>query len=379
MKHIDEFQKLFKLNFPLEIHHQYYIDTLMKSSFYAGLGKVIVDFENYERDIEKAGIYSNVRSYKLDYALPKIKNYILKSEAYKSLQEFDFGKSKFRTKDLLKQNDNTYLLSIDFKSANYSALKTFDTKGELFGSWEELCTVLDIHPLLASSKSFRQYVFGNTNPSRLQSTQHKSIVLIVDSLIKNEIIQEEDVVFISHDEFVVRLQVDQKFAINKINIINSSIGNIISDNGINMPTHYKIFKNEVIEGDMRLQTQYQIKMGVLTEKYKLLSKVPGNKFFKYFKTHILKEPIDQRDLMFESDGEIAVWAEKDDSVKERLVPEGEMSLEQIKKEYPYLFDRLKNEVPGLNDSQIRKIINIAADTCKSCMNDSTGCQCWNDE
>ncbi|MEK6828512.1 MAG: hypothetical protein AABY15_00065 [Nanoarchaeota archaeon] len=379
MKHVDEFQKLFKLNFPVEKHHQYYIDTLMKSSFYAGLGKVISDFEKYESDIQKDGLYKDVKSYKLDYALPKLKNYILNTEAYKNLQSTNFGDSKLRTKDLLKLNDNTYLISIDFKSANYSALKTYDSKGELFGSWEELCTALDVHPVLASSKSFRQYVFGNTNPKRLQTTQHDFIVTIVDKLIEDHGFEESDFVFISHDEFVVKLRPDHKLAVNRIHLLNSAIGNIISNEGINMPTHYKVFKNEPIDGDMRIQTQYQVKMGGLSEKYQLLVKVPGNKFFKYFKTHILRESIDPRDLMFDSDGEIAVWAEGEDSVVERIVPDGEISLEQAKSDYSYLFNKIKNEVPGLNDAQIRKIINIVTDTCKSCMNADAGCQCWNDE
>lgn len=378
MKQIGEFQTLFKLNFPVEENYEYYINTLMKSPFYAGLGNVIKDFEQYERDIEAQG-YVSVKSYKLDYALPKIKNYILQTKAYAKLQADTFGNSKLRTKDELRKNDDTLLVSIDFKSANYSALKTYDDSGELFGSWDELCIALDVHQVLAKSKSFRQYVFGNTNPGRLQKVQHQNIIKIVDGLILHHSFEEDDFVFISHDEFIVRLRPDHRLATNRIHILNSAIGNIIQNEGINMPTHYKVFKNISIGAGMCVQTQYQIKMGGLSENYTLLFKVPGNKFFKYFKTHILNEPLERRDLMFMSDGEIAVWAENDDSISERIIPEGEVSMKEIEHSHPHLLKRLKDDVSGLSEQQLRKVINIFLDTCSSCHNEESGCQCWNDD
>lgn len=380
MKDVKEFEKLFKLNFPVEGHHQYYIDTLMKSPFYAGLGNKIKEFEQFEIDVASGGVFSSAKSYKLDYAMPKLIEYLKGTDAYANLLSEDFKNSKFRTKDELRKNDDTYLISIDFRSANFNALKSYDYNSELPGTWEELCNSLDIHPCLASSKSFRQYVFGNTNPSRLQSTQHRNIVTIVDKLIEDHGFEEEDFVYISHDEFIVRLRPDHKLAVNRIHLLNSAIGNIISNEGINMPTHFKVFKNESIgSAGMCVQTQYNVKMGGLSEAYKLLFKVPGNKFFKYFKKHILKEPLDKRDLMFMSDGEIAVWAENEDSVAETIIPEGEYSMEEIQRQYPYFVERLKSEVPGLSETQIRKIINVSIGICSHCYNSDHGCQCWNDE
>jgi len=379
MKDIAEFEKLFKVNFPVEEHHQYYAETLMRSPFYAGFGGVIKEFEQYERDIEAGGIYASAKSYKLDYALPKLRDYLLNTAAYENLQKATFNDSKLRTKDELRNNDNTYLISIDFKAANYSALKTYDDSGELFGSWEELCIALDIHQTLAKSKSFRQYVFGNTNPKRLQKTQHQNIVIIVDKLIADYGFLESDFVFISHDEFIVKLRPDHKLAVNRVNILLSAIGNIVQNESINMRTHYKVFKNESIGAGMCVQTQYQVKMGGLSEKYTLLFKVPGNKFFKYFKTHILKEPLDKRDLMFMSDGEIAVWSVDDDSIDEIIIPDGEMSMSEIVLEYPYLVKRLREEVPSMSEKQMRKAINVFIGLCNSCHNAESGCFCWNDE
>ncbi len=135
MKDLSEFQKLFKLNFPVAENHQYYIDTLMRSPFYAGLGLVVKEFEQYEKDIEEDTTYKSTRSYKLDYALPKLKNFLINSEPYKNMMEWNF-KEKLRTRDEMRKNDDAYLISIDFVSANYNALKTFDSFGVMGDSWE---------------------------------------------------------------------------------------------------------------------------------------------------------------------------------------------------------------------------------------------------
>jgi hypothetical protein len=376
MKDIKEFQKLFKVNFPVEENHQYYIDTMMRSSFYAGLGNVVKEFEQYERDVEELG-YKSAKSYKLDYALPRLKDYLLNTGAYKVLMDWELP-DRSRTKDELRLNDNTYLISIDFKAANYNSLKKFDSLNALGDSWEGLCNDLDIHPTLSKSKSFRQYVFGNTSPKRLQIVQHSNIVKIVDGLIEDYDFEEDDFVFISHDELIVRLRPDHKIAVNRIHILLSAVGMIIKNESIDMPTHYKVFKNEAIGAGMCIQTEYNVKMGGLSEKYHTLFKVPGNKFFKYFKTHILKEPIDKRDLLFMNDGEIAVWSKEDDSVVEMLIPEGEMSMEELESRYPYLIEKMRKEISSMNESQIRKAINVFLDTCQSCYNAENGCQCWSD-
>lgn len=373
MKDIAEFEKIFKVTFPVREHYRYYIDTLAKSPFYAGLPNLVKEFEQYERDCEELG-YKSAKAYKLDYALPRMKDYLLNSEAYKNLMDWNLP-DKLRTKDVLRHNDGQMLISIDFKAANYNALKTFDSFDALGDSWEGLCRDLDIHPTLSKSKSFRQYVFGNTNPKRLQRRQHSYVVTIVDSLIENYKYTEDDFVFISHDEFIVKLD-DNAY---RFTALLSDIATTKRDNLIDMPTHYKIFMNKPIGAGMCVQSMYKPVKNMIAFDYDTLFKVPGNKFYKYFKKEILNQPLDRRDLMFMSDGEVAVWAEEEDSIVERIVPDGEMSMEEIMRDYPYLVDKLKKGVPNLNDSQIRKMINIFLDTCQACHNAEYGCHCWNDE
>ena len=144
MKDIEELKKLFAdIKIPITEHHKYYIDTLMKSPFYAGIENVVKEFQEYEIDVIEEG-YKSAKSYKLDYALPMMKNYILNTNAYERLQSMEII-AELRTKDDLRNNDDTYLISIDFKAANYNSLRTLDQEGELYNSWEELCEALGIH------------------------------------------------------------------------------------------------------------------------------------------------------------------------------------------------------------------------------------------
>lgn len=379
---IEEFERLFKVNIPVPEHFDYYVDTLKRSPFYEDLGDLVERFFEYENDVVNRLGYKSAKSYKLDYALPKLVDYIKNTYAYKGLNSWEIPNVKLRKKDLISSYDetigNAYLISIDFRSANYNALKTFDAEGELFESWSKLCRELDIHPFLVNSKSFRQYVFGNTNPNRLATFQHINIIKIIDSLIARGY-KEEDFVFISHDEFIVRLDSDHRLAVDKAFSLSKAIESIVSNRRITMPIHQKIFRNKLISSGMFVQTEYELKMSGVSPKHETLFRVPGNKFFKYFKKYILNEPFDKRDLMFMTEGEVAVWAEEEDSISEVITPEGEMSLEEVKSEYSYLFDRFKSEVFGLTDSQIRKIINITTDVCTSCYMDDRSCQCWNDE
>lgn len=64
-----------------------------------------------------------------------------------------------------------------------------------------------------------------------------------------------------------------------------------------------------------------------------------------------------------------------DKIDEIIIPEGEMSLSEIESEYPYLVRKLKQEVPSMNDKQIRKAINVFIGLCNSCHNAESECHC----
>jgi len=305
MKDIREFQKLFKVTFPVEAHHKYYIDTMMKSPFYAGLGNVVKDFEGYERDIEKSE-HSSLKSYKMK-KIDEISNFIKTTDVYNKLLNFDFNKEEFRTKDIRKQNYDSYFISIDFKQANYNCLKSIDDIGELENSWEELCVKFDTHKTLVKSKSFRQIVLGNTNPKRLTRLQHKNITIIVNELINKHGYDESEFMFISHDEFIVKLNQDAILAAGEIVVLNNYVSSIINEKIINMPTHYDVYKLKNIGKNKFLKTHFNAKDNELSESYKTLFGVPSNMFYQYFKQHVLEEEIEDRDLYFILDKKPAKW------------------------------------------------------------------------
>lgn len=140
--------------------------------------------------------------------------------------------------------------------------------------------------------------------------------------------------------------------------LNSQVEKISFSENIKLPTHYKIIKNDGLGSGIYTQTQYTTQQDKFVEVYKSLFKVPGNKFFKYFKKYIINEPVDKRDLMFIVDGEVCVWSEDEDSIVETIIPQGEFSIEYIRNKFPNLIENIKKEVSGINDNQIRKIINI---------------------
>ena len=376
IRDIEEFEKLFKINVPVKEHLFYYLNTLSLSKEYSDIYNTLEKFSQLEEDVEKLG-YKSVKSYKLDYALPKILNYLNGTVAYSNIQSSDI-KGEFFTKDLVKESAGKYwFLSIDISKANYSTFKYMDTIGNsLFSSWEDLCEKMNIHPNLASSKSFRQIVFGNTNPKRLQRIQH-SLIMKGLSFLKQEFnLSEEEICFISHDEIVLRFKQDDLNCKSRIKEFADNIL-LLSGSMQNMPLRFTVYELEKITKNIFLKTVYDKDLG--SEKYKTLFGAPGNKFYKYFKIYVLKQDLDDRDLLFINDGEIAKWMSDEDSIETTYTPEGEYSLEEVKQNYGHFYKVLSEEMPSLSDSQKRKMINIALRLCRSCMNGESGCVCWNDD
>lgn len=374
IKDVEEFSKIFKINIPIKEYFDYYIRTLSKSQEFMNINELVNAFSDLEKYAKSLG-YSGAKSYKLDFALPTLVNYIKQTEAYKNVQEYTF---KSVTKDMIKKNgeEDCIYISFDISKANYSTIKQFDEYNELMGSWEELCNHFDIHPTLIKSKSFRQIVFGNLNPNRLQKFQHFNIMNALN-LLKLRGVSEDNIAFISHDELVLKFKENDP---NEAWIMNQYLSNdiidILSKEMNDFPVKRTVYKLKRLGKEMYVK--YVLNRNLELD-YKTLHAVPGNKFYKYFKTQILEEQVEDMDLKFYNDGEIAKWAENEDSIAETIAPEGEMSMSEIENLYPYFVKKLKEGLPSLNDAQIRKIINISLSVCTHCYNDNHKCKCWRDE
>jgi hypothetical protein len=59
-----------------------------------------------------------------------------------------------------------------------------------------------------------------------------------------------------------------------------------------------------------LRREYELKGGEFYERKKMLFGVPTNKFYLYFRSVLLREPWDDKDLTFRLDGMNAIWQPK---------------------------------------------------------------------
>lgn len=387
IKDVEGFCKLFKINIPVDEDFDYYISTLKQSYEYGAPHKLNEDirlFLELEQFIEERGIES-VGKYKMK-EMDRIVEFIINTQAYKNLMEAELPKNKLYTKDLFNQlEDGEFLVSLDFKSANYSVLKTFDSleKPELTENWNTLCEKLDVSDCLERSKSFRQIVFGNTNPKRLQTFQHENIMKVVECL-KNNGFFEEDLVFIAHDEIVVKV----KNGVTAMKL--SKATDMLSVAANCMPIRATIFSMIKIKKNIFIKSIYSIahtedlKTLYLKEEYKALHGVPGNKFYMYFKQYILDEVPEERDLTYYSDGELCKWIIQEEKSKKVILPHYDkpymcVTTKEAREQYSHIWDGLTNVLPNMSDEEKRRAIEVVANTCKHCHQAPTGCHCWNDD
>ncbi len=391
IKDVEEFTKLFKINIPVTEEFGYYINTLKKSREYSAIDMLVDDFIGFEEWVVENG-HSGVHSYKMK-TLDLIKDYILGTTAYALLQEKSMPGTKFEKRDWLNQNtEGEMLLSLDFKSANYSVLKTFDDikKNELKESWEKLCDSLGVHKMLASSKSFRQLVFGNTNPKRLQVFQQESIMKVVKHL-KDLGYNDDIFVFISHDEIILKVF----NASDVLRLINDV--ELFSKTSNKMVLRSTLFSLKKLRKNTFIKTKYYIQKGIIDDEskeqwtqppsfqqvYKTLHGVPGNKFYMFFKEYILGEALEDRDLLYYSDDELCKWVVEEKRNKIVLPhyekPKHVISIEQAKNDYSYVWNEITKLLPHMSNEEKRRVVEVISNSCQQCFSAPYGCRCWKDE
>jgi len=300
---IAEFERLYKINIPVHSEFEYYKNLLLKSKEYDYLPEAIDRMENYEKLI-----VGDVKDSKIK-TMNMLIDYISKTDTYKSFQNFDLQSlPKFEGMDkrnfhFINNNIFNFFLSIDLVSANYSILQYFfDKKNELAYDWRELCAIHQVPLVFANSKSFRQYIFGNLNPKRSQTIQQSVITGFAD-VLKKEF--QDNVIYITHDEIMMTFPYvyAKGLLLNKIkSLLNSKL-----------PLRYTFFTVNHVENKSKIiiKNIFDDKLEYIEKdkiKYRTLFGVPGNEFFWYYKKYILKEPIEIRDLYFQVNNRLAIWA-----------------------------------------------------------------------
>ncbi len=294
---IAEFERLYNINIPVHSEFEYYKNLLLKSKEYDYLPEAIARMKKYEKFI-----VGDVKDFKIK-AMNQLIDYISKTEAYKSFQEYDLQSlPKFESKDrrsfyFTNNNTTNYFVSIDLVSANYSILQYFfDRKNELAYDWRELCAVQEIPLVFSHSKSFRQYVFGNLNPKRSQTIQQSVITGFVN-VLKEEF--PDNIIYISHDEIMMTFPYP-----NHKSLLVDMLKNLLNSK---LPLRYTFFTVDHVENKSKIIVKNIVDEKDVT-KYQNLFGVPGNEFFWYYKKYILKEPIEIRDLYFQVNNRLAIWA-----------------------------------------------------------------------
>ncbi len=279
--------------------------------------------------------------------------------------KWDNSGTSFQKLDRRKEFHGKMLLSIDMRKANFSILKmvAIQRGGEMYDSWEDLCEALHIHPALAGSKVFRQHCFGEYEPAKIADMQRYIIGSLVEKLgLKDQL------VYCSHDEVVIpcpdsiakiKADINKEFGLHGpvqfrlTPYMTTPIYDMVIDHGDeNLVQKVKEIRDEknAVARDQRyeeaakwrereieclhamradydrqideqsipknlnmsysLRREYELKGGEFYERKKVLFGVPTNKFYMYFRSVLLREPWDNKDLTFRLDGMNAIWQPK---------------------------------------------------------------------
>ena len=278
-------EKTFNIKIPIYKHADYYIDTLKKSAQFKDIDSHIEMFKEYEEYV-----VANDRTVKYDKVknITDILSMFHNTGLVQKLTEWTLPiKSTFKKKGFDPENGKLYL-SVDVNEANWTVMKHY--LGLDYPKWEEYI-LPHTHPTLAKSKTFRQYVLGNTSPKKFASMQRD---ITSKHLYMLPLHTANSVVMVSEDEII--------FEIEKI----TEVERILSLEWL-VPVKGKIFKTNFhtnYNEHVRLDTVYD---NSGTKLYKELKAVNGNRFFLHFKSLVLEEEIDDRDLLFLNDKHEAKW------------------------------------------------------------------------
>lgn len=278
MRDVKGFCKLFDINIPNDEYFDYYIEQLSKTNKLQNVYDLISLYEDFEKDCD------DVLAYKIDKS-NEVVQYILNSYAYQELTCHPIV--DYPTSKNFVYEDNTIYVSIDIIKANFTSFKKFDDKNEFGNSYVEFLSKFDIHPVFAHSKSFRQYIFGNTNPKRQSKMQRAIIEDLVNDLAPLKL----ETLCIRADEVI--------YSIKDFSELDEILALVDQDR-----FKVQVFTVKRID-DFRVNTYFSHKGERLASE---LVGCDGNKYFMFLKQYILNEPLDIKDLYFKYTGNaVAIW------------------------------------------------------------------------
>jgi hypothetical protein len=197
---------------------------------------------------------------------------------------------------------------VDIVQANFNTFRCFDADGELADTWEELCQQEGVDPVLAESKSFRQYVFGHLSPRRVQRIQHEYITEFINVLGVVKYAGPEAIAFISPAEVILSGRNEDE--IRALYKMVAKAEAELFEKYSPLPRRCYSFKLTPFQMTFIEQGQYLktlLDPETFQVKERRLYGVPGNMYFLQFKPHVLQEELEERDLFFWTEHRLAKW------------------------------------------------------------------------
>lgn len=228
-----------------------------------------------------------------------IKETIKNTTSYQTFNAFDSQK-QFLTKEKVSQqsiyiapNIGKNLISIDLEKANFNCLNLFGLKDELkVKSYNEFMKRFTQYDYFLNSKTIRQVIFGDLNPSRQQKVQR----YIIDNLCTKLLVAGCKISSASSDEIIISSDISV-----------AEVKNILRD----VPDEFKFFRVESFSFDrIGNDNDYFIKTTLQENNEPKLEfkSVPAHFHAQIFKKHYGLE-INDNDLLFHHEGFIAQFKE----------------------------------------------------------------------
>ena len=359
------------LPLPVPEYHEHYLEMWVRLD--PSLRIAAIDFNYYAGWCAEQG-FPTPGNYRVEHATKKFvewarENGVLHTTEFKE-------PSLFKKKDHRLLHMGETLLSIDMRKANFSVMKLAAVQHEkkMFDSWEELCRHLGINYFLAGPKTFRQLCFGGYEPKKVNELQRGLMAKLAEGICSYE-----DLVYIGHDEIVIPYSIENlkkarkaiadmlgplsplvfKLTAHRLDRIHDIRIRPTEDGAMEREMQFvRTEKDKVVAGQRyeqaakfrdrereiqkKLDEHYlpqltaprpdseviagcwmrtelditHLDHDTLTTKKKILVGVPSNRFYRYLRTHLLREPLQDKDLVFLMDGRKARWLE-DDKAQER--------------------------------------------------------------
>ena len=284
-----ELQKLYpSFKIPTEKFTNYYLYQLLEAGIceQKHLDQMANLFDK-EKDISK---------YKMK-SMDKILKYF--EEQDWKLSEIDMTPylSDYQEKEFNDYKEHNFYISLDLKQANWQAFQTaFSLKLPEFSNWVK--NEFKIHPFIAESKSWRQLLFGNTNPKKIQIISKflmQKIYLNLPLQLSEKCVgkRSDELIF----EFTSRPSAEIISSLSKLSI------------QLDLQTSLNLFQ---MKNEFSFSENVKIKYSLsLVDEEIILNKkmcgVSGNRYFIHLKNLILNTTIKDEDLYFENQGYLAKW------------------------------------------------------------------------